>query len=48
MQVGQSRFFTELAECRTAKTVIYQLGGKCCVRRGMKDGFAGWRLWRVA
>lgn len=48
MQVGQSRFFTELGERNSAKAVISKLGWRCCVRRGMHDGMNGWRLWRVA
>lgn len=46
MRPGDSKFFTDGRAMKTAVATIYQAGGKAVVRQVMKDGVAGWRVWR--
>jgi hypothetical protein len=47
LQTGQSHFFTEQSAFNTARTAVYESGGKTRTEKREENGVRGWRLWRV-
>lgn len=47
LEVGNSHFFADRSAMVTARSLIYERGGKAAFKAAVENGVDGWRLWKT-